>query len=44
MNLCSVSGATFDMAMMPTAKDATDRMQNWMTSVITTLIMPPLIT
>ena len=40
----SVPGATFDMAMMPTANEATDRMQNWSTSVITTLNIPPLTT
>ncbi len=32
------------MAMMPTAKEAIERMQNWITSVITTLNIPPLIT
>jgi hypothetical protein len=42
--LCSISGATLRMAMMPTANEAMERMKNCTTSVMTTLIMPPLIT
>ena len=32
------------MAMIPTANDATERMQNCMISVMTTLNIPPLMT
>ncbi len=40
----SISGDTRVMAMMPSAMDAVERMQNWKTSVTTTLNMPPLTT
>src|ERR1039458_7387778 len=37
ITLSSMSGATLTMAMMPMAMEATVRMQNWTTSVNTTL-------
>ena len=38
-----MAGETFHIAMAPIATELTVRIVNWVTSVITTLIIPPLI-